>query len=157
VVELENVGRETLESMITQHPFWRDLAQPHLAHIVACTLVIQFEPNEHILIEGHPAENFYLIQEGEVALKTFLSPSEGFVEIQRLKKGDILGWSWLVPPHYWHFSAFAIGPTVTLRLDGKRLRHLCEADHEFGYEIQKRLLLLIGQRLRRTRQQLLDG
>lgn len=156
MVELENIGRETLESMVRQHPFWRGLTQFHLAQIVACASVVQFEPDEHILIEGHPAENFYLIQDGEVILKTFLSPSKGFAEIQRLTKGDILGWSWLVPPHHWHFSAFANGPTITLRLEGKRLRHLCEADHEFGYEIQKRLLLLIGQRLRRTRQQLAE-
>jgi hypothetical protein len=41
-------------------------------------------------------------------------------------------------------------------LDGKCLREKCEEDHDFGYEIMKRFILIVVERLEATRLQLLD-
>jgi CRP/FNR family cyclic AMP-dependent transcriptional regulator len=40
--------------------------------------------------------------------------------------------------------------------DGKCLRKKCEDDHDLGYEIFKRFLAVITERLESTRLQLLD-
>ena len=147
-------SRASLKKMLTEHPFLDDIKPEYLDFIASCASTINFEPDEHIFIEGGEANNFYLLHEGEVALKTFLSAREGFVTIQHINNGEILGWSWLVPPHDWHFSAFATKPTTAIVVNGPQLRAKCEMDPEFGYEIQKRILLIIGQRLRMTRRRL---
>jgi CRP-like cAMP-binding protein len=146
--------REKSFETLAKHPFLADLAQPYLDYLADQAWLAKFEADEHLLIEGEVAQNFYLIHEGEVVLRTFLSPSQGFADIQRLKNGEILGWSWLVPPHYWHFSAFACTPTTVIAVDGRQLREKCRQDHDFGYELQSRLMFIIGQRLRSTRRQL---
>ena len=143
-----------VRAMLAEHPFLEGLAPQHFDFIADHASIAYFESQEHILIEGEEALGFYLIHDGQVTLKTFLSAREGFAEIQNIINGEILGWSWLVPPHSWHFSAFAATPVTAIVIDGKQLREKCEQDHHFGYEIQHRLMLVIGQRLRMTRRRL---
>ena len=59
-------------------------------------------------------------------------------------------------PYIWHFDARATAPTRAICLDGKCLRTKCENDHELGYELMKRFLHVVQQRLLWTRVQLLD-
>jgi hypothetical protein len=73
-----------------------------------------------------------------------------------LGEGEILGWSWLIPPYNWHFDARAVELTRAIALDGKCLRNKCEQDHDLGYELLKRFAHIMEQRLQATRLQLLD-
>ena len=75
--------------------------------------------------------------------------------VQALGPGEVLGWSWLLPPYEWHYSARAAEPTDVVALDGKALRARCEEDHGLGYEMMKRFALVIVQRLVTTRARLL--
>jgi hypothetical protein len=59
----------------------------------------------------------------------------------------VLGWSWLYQPFHWHFTARAVEPTEAILLDGCRLLIACEEDHDFGYELMKRISQLVIQRL----------
>jgi len=68
----------------------------------------------------------------------------------------VLGWSWLVSPYRWHFSARVVEETRAIALDAKCLRGKCETDHELGYELLNRVLHVVEQRLQSTRMQLLD-
>ncbi|HMQ52549.1 MAG TPA: hypothetical protein PKE64_10240 [Anaerolineae bacterium] len=72
----------------------------------------------------------------------------------RINVDEIVGWSWLIPPHRWRFSALVIQPTEAICLDGLRLRQACETDHKFGYQLLKRLTLVLGQRREETRRRL---
>jgi hypothetical protein len=76
--------------------------------------------------------------------------------IQTEGEGEILGWSWLVPPYYWHFDARATEKTQVIAIDGKCLREKCESDHDLGYKLMRRFALIIAERLEATRLQLLD-
>ena len=76
--------------------------------------------------------------------------------IDTVEEGDVLGWSWLIPPYHWHFDARAIDLTRAIALDGKCLRTKCEEDHNLGYELLKRFSHIIEQRLQATRIRLLD-
>ena len=114
---------------------------------------LHFVAGQCILCEGEAAKYLYLIGHGKVALGTFI-PSRGFTTIEILEAGEPLGWSWLIPPYHWHFTGLTILPTWVMAMDGKRLREKCEADHDFGYELVKRLALILGQRLRMVRMQL---
>ncbi len=118
--------------------------------------MMRYEPGEVIFREGEPANRFYLIQHGKVALESSRREREP-VLIQQIGPGDVLGWSWLLPPYYWHFDARAVEPTEAIFFYGTRLRQQCEDDRDLGYELLKRMTAVIIQRLQATRQQLLDA
>ena len=50
----------------------------------------------------------------------------------------------------------AVEDVTAFALDGACLRGKCEADHELGYQLSKRVLACVAQRLDATRLQLLD-
>src|SRR5262245_3835216 len=105
--------------------------------------------------EGEPAGDFYVIRSGDVALETFV-PQRGALTIETLHDGDLVGWSWLVPPYRTTFDARALDQTRTVSFDGACLRGKCEEDHELGYELMKRFTNVIVGRLQSTRLRLLD-
>ncbi|MEK6754550.1 MAG: cyclic nucleotide-binding domain-containing protein [Bacteroidota bacterium] len=146
---------ETLERILAEHQFFKDLAEPYLQLATGCASNIRFEPDQFIFREGEEADQFYLIRQGRVALQIF-APDRGAITIETLTEGDILGWSWLIPPYNWHFDARALEVTRAIALDGKCLRRKCEEDHNLGYELLKRFAHIIEQRLESTRLQILD-
>lgn len=146
---------ETLEPILTQHPFLHGMAKEHLELIVGCASNVRFESDELLSKEGEEATTFYFIRSGKVAIEMHV-PGRGPVQIQTLSDGDILGWSWLFPPYRWHFHARAIDLTRAIAMDGTCLRNKCEADHDLGYEMLKRFSNILEERLQAMRLQLLD-
>jgi len=144
---------ELHKQILAEHSFLKDLEPRHLQFMAGCASKLHFAAGQYILQEGEVATHLYLISHGKVALGT-MTPNRGFTTIEILEDGDPLGWSWLIPPYHWHFTALAILPTWVIAMDGKHLREKCEADHDFGYELVKRLALILGQRLRMVRMQL---
>ena len=69
--------------------------------------------------------------------------------------GDLLGWSWMFPPHVWHFTARAVEDTTAIFFYGTILREYCESDHTLGYELFKRMSAVMIRRLQASREQLL--
>jgi CRP-like cAMP-binding protein len=146
---------ENLERILGEHPFFRNLDESHLAVLVGCATNTRFNAGDYIFREDEDADSFYLIRHGKVALELH-TPTGGTLTIATLEEGEVLGWSWLVPPYRWRFDARAIGPVVAIGLDGKCLRGKCEDDHNLGYELVKRFAAIITERLQATRLQLLD-
>ena len=64
--------------------------------------------------------------------------------------------SWLVPPYRWTNDAKAIELTRAIAMDATCLRQKCEGDHDLGYEMMKRFMPILIQRLQATRLQILD-
>jgi len=143
------------ESLLSEHPFLKDLTKEQIAALAKLSEAVQFDDGKCIFREGEEASAFFLIQRGKVAIQIFAA-QRGVLTIQTANGGDVLGWSWLVPPHTWRFSAQAIDSVQAIRLDGKKLLQLCQKDHELGYQILSRLFQVVAQRLEATRLQLLD-
>jgi CRP/FNR family cyclic AMP-dependent transcriptional regulator len=78
------------------------------------------------------------------------------VTLQSVGAGELLGWSWLIPPYRWHFGAAAVAPTRALVLDAGQLRALIETDPALGYRLTRILLETLVNRLQATRLRLLD-
>lgn len=146
---------ENLEKILAEHPFLQGLESHYLDLIVGCASNVKFDAGQFIFHEGEEANQFYVIRHGKVALEIF-SPERGAIEIDTLEEGDVLGWSWLIPPYHWRFDARAVELTRAIALDGKCLRNKCEEDHDLGYQLLKRFAHIIEQRLQSTRLQLLD-
>jgi len=146
---------ETLERIIAEHPFFAGLESYYTGLLVGCGSNVRFQPGQYIFKEGEEANEFYLIRSGRVALE-IAAPQHKPIAVETLEQGDILGWSWLLPPYLWKFNAHAVQDTRAIALDGKCLRTKCEQNHDLGYEVLKRFAQIIEHRLEATRLQLLD-
>ncbi len=146
---------ETLEPLLAQHPFLKDMDTNHLKLLVGCASNVRFNTGQYLFREGEEANQFYMIRQGKVAVEIFAA-ERGPIIIQTIGDGDVLGWSWLIPPYRWRFGARALELTRAIVLDGKCLRTKSEEDHNLGYELLKRFSNIIAERLEATRLQLLD-
>ncbi len=145
----------TLEGVLAKHPFFSGLDPRYLEFMVGCASNVRFNAGELIFSAGREANRFYVIRAGKVALEMFV-PGRGSLTVQTLGEGDVLGWSWLVPPYNWRFDGRAAEMTRAIVFDGKCLRDKCEEDHELGYEMLKRVIAVLGEALDATRFRLMD-
>lgn len=147
---------KTMFERLEAHPFLRGLAREHLETLVNFAMEVKYQPNEVIFKEGDPANRFYLIENGRVAIESGHG-AYGTLLIQELHKGDVLGWSWLYPPYKWSFDAKAIDETTAIFLYGTRIIETCDNNPALGYELMKRMAPTIINRLQATRRQLLEA
>ncbi len=146
---------QSLEAILAKHSFFRDLPAEDLQLIAGCGSNVHFEAGKYIFREGDPAEVVSLIRHGRVALEVF-SPGRGPLQILTLGEGEILGWSWLVPPYRMGFDARAVEVTRATSFDGACIRKKCEEDPRLGYQLLKRFAQDLGERLHASRLQILD-
>jgi CRP/FNR family cyclic AMP-dependent transcriptional regulator len=146
---------ESLKPILSEHPFLRGLDEKHLEFLTGCASNVRFKEQEFLFREGEEAGAAYLIRAGRVALEIEV-PGRGPTQIETVDEGEVLGFRWLFPPYRWQFDARAVEPVRAIALDGRCLRNKCEADHDFGYELVKRFLQQVYQRLEKTRFQALD-
>jgi CRP/FNR family transcriptional regulator, cyclic AMP receptor protein len=147
--------KENLERTLAEHPFFKGLDARYISLLAGCASNVVFKAGEFVFREGEQADTFYIIRHGKVALEWFV-PQKGAIAVQTFQEGSVMGWSWLVPPHQWRGDTRAYDLTRAIALDGKCLRDKCEADHDFGYEIMRRIATLVAETLHATRLQLMD-
>ena len=146
---------QEIDELLEEIDVFRGLCDEHLDLIAGCALNRVFADGDHLLREGEPADEFFAIRHGTVALETFV-PQRGAMTIETLHGGDVLGWSWLVPPHRVVHDARALGVVRAIAFDGACLRGKCDEDSRLGYELMKRFTEVIVERLQATRLRLLD-
>ncbi|HTI72304.1 MAG TPA: cyclic nucleotide-binding domain-containing protein [Candidatus Limnocylindria bacterium] len=145
----------TLAEAVAAHPFLQDMSASDLELLTQCATFANFREGEWIFREDDPANRFYLIQTGQVALQSNIR-DRGRLLIEMLGPGDVLGWSWLFPPNYWRFDARATTPVDALFFHGTRLRAECESNHVFGFQLMKRMNKVIVERLQSERKRLVQ-
>lgn len=146
---------ETLEPLLTEHPFLKGLKKEQIQLLTGCASNVRFEPGQTIFRAGEPATQFYLLRFGKVAIELH-SAERGDLILQTLGEGEVVGWSWLVPPHRWVYDARAVELTRAIALDGECLRRKCDENHELGYELLKLFIQVIAGRLEATRLQVIN-
>ena len=142
--------RDSLETL----PFFEGMPPEDLEFLAGCAAYARYKSGDFLLLSGQNAEAFYVLLEGDVALE--MAASNRTLTAQTLHGGDVLGWSWLVPPYQWHFDARALGPLSTIRFDAVCLRDKLENNPRFGYEMYKRIVQIITQRLHERLVQVMD-
>jgi CRP/FNR family cyclic AMP-dependent transcriptional regulator len=145
----------TLDKIVAQSPVFAGLTEEQLTLIAGCAQNVGFEEGEVFAREGGPADTFFLLRKGLVSL-TMHVPGRGDVVIETLDPDEIVGWSWLFPPHVWQFDVRAAEAVRAVSFDGACLRGKCEMDHDLGYELMRRFALVMIDRLQHTRLRLLD-
>ncbi|MCI0618354.1 cyclic nucleotide-binding domain-containing protein [bacterium] len=144
-----------IEDVLANHKFLTGMDDRLVKILASCASMRQFYPEQYIFRQGEKAEHFYLIRSGQIDVEAF-SASGGPVLIQSLKDGDVLGWSWLVPPYEWRFDARVVKPTEVVSLDARDLHGIFAMNHELGYELLRRFLAIVAERLESERLQMVS-
>jgi CRP-like cAMP-binding protein len=145
---------QTLDELIADTPIFDGLDRAALELIAGCGRNEHITAGTMLFREGQPADKFFLIRHGVVALE--LDAPGGPLVIQTLHEGEVAGWSWLFAPYRWAMDGRAAQDCRLVTFDGACLRGKCEADHELGYQLMSRFAANVIERLQATRLQLID-
>lgn len=145
---------EPMATRVTLHPFLAGMNRRQLTLLIDCAIAVHFKKGQVIFREGQLADRFYLLETGKVILESSGGLGDPVV-IDTICAGDLLGWSWMFPPHTWHFTARAAEPTTAIFIPGTILREYCEKDHSLGYELLKRVSLVMSRRMQAAQNKML--
>jgi CRP-like cAMP-binding protein len=141
---------------IAQNPFFRGIP-PDLARALASYASLsELKIGQLLLHVGEPAEHFYVVAHGLVAIELYAAGRPAIV-VDQVRAGDVVGWSWLVPPYRWRFDARAVEPAVVIDFDAEPLRERMEVDPRLGYEVVKRFIPVMSRRLASARERLVES
>jgi CRP-like cAMP-binding protein len=146
---------QRLDDLLAGVPLLAGLGRAELELLAGCARNVHFDAGEQIFREGEPADAFWVIRHGRVALEAHV-PARGPLTIETLEPGEVLGWSWLFPPYRWHFDARALSGVRATAFDGACLRGKCSDDPALGYDLMQRFARVMMERLQATRLRLLD-
>jgi len=145
----------SIEQYLQDHPFFAGLDAADLALVAGCATNVSLAAGEFLFHQGEPADRFFVVRRGRVAIEVH-APAAGTLVIDTADAGDVVGWSWLVPPYSWQFDARAVAATGAVAFDGRCLRGKCEEDPRLGYEFMQRVTRVMFERLVAARVRLLD-
>ncbi len=143
-----------IDEEIAQVPTFAGMDPSHIATIAGCARNEHLAAGTMLMQEGEPADRFWLIRKGAVALE--LHAPTGTLLIQTLHDGEVVGWSWLFEPYRWHMDGRVMEECSLISFDAACLRGKAEADHELGYALMSRFAANLIDRLQATRFQLVD-
>lgn len=143
-----------LERAAEAYPLLADLAPEHLSKLLAIAEGRSFQQGEIIFGEGARSERLFLIASGKIALEVVGGGQR--IVVQTLGPGDAMGWSALTKTATTHFQARALSHVQTIAFDEAKLSVAFKHDNALGYEMMKRLLALVTERLDHSRMQLID-
>lgn len=141
------------QSLVTQS-FLRGMPSRQLEALAKAASEVRFPARHRIFADGDYADKFWLIRSGYVALDV-LVPGEGRVIIGRVGLGELVGWSWLVPPYHWAFGAVSVTDVTAFQFDAQAVRSLCAADRDLREQLTSRLFRVVSGRLLDTRTRLI--
>lgn len=144
-----------LEQRLTEHPFFAGLAPQTVALLAAQGAATEIAGDTYLFREGEPADRFYAVLSGRVTVELH-TPTGGGAVLDTALDGDVVGWSWLIPPYRWMFDARTTEPSAVVVFDAARLRAACEADPGVGYALTRRIAQVMSHRLQSARIRLLD-
>ena len=102
---------QEIDELLADVDVFAGLGDEALDLIAGCALNRVFADGDRLMTENEQANTFFAIRHGTVALETYV-PGRGAVTIETLHGGDVLGWSWLFPPHRTMFDARALGTGI---------------------------------------------
>ena len=141
---------EITTAVLAAHPFLRGMSADQLGVLAGTACDVTFSAKHRLFEDGGSANRFWLIRSGHVSLDLHI-PGEGPVVNESIGMGELLGWSWLVPPYRWAFGAVAATALEAFEFDALAVRERCANDPVLGYELNQRITRVLAKRLQATR------
>jgi CRP/FNR family cyclic AMP-dependent transcriptional regulator len=145
----------TVFDQIALHPFLNDLPSGWLYRLAMHGRMVQRHPGHRLFAEEAPADRFWLVRSGVVAID-FHVPGRGDIVIERVGSDGVVGWSWLLPPYRWSMGAVVAVECRAIEFDAAGVRQAIAEDPDLGREITARFLALTAERLRSARHRLIE-
>ncbi|GAA3290854.1 cyclic nucleotide-binding domain-containing protein [Streptomyces cinereospinus] len=131
------------------------LPPPQRQRLMTLAREVSFPEDTRIFEAGGAANRFWVIRSGAVSLHQQVTPVRR-VTVASLGAGDLLGWSWLFPPHQWDFGAEAFSPVRAYEFEAQPVLALCEQDPQLGMSLVRIVAEILAHRLEMTRGQLME-
>jgi len=138
---------------LRRYPYFASISNDSLKAIAMMAEEKSVPAGTQLFSEGDPADSLSIILKGEVAIQFTLGNGERRT-VDTLVEGDLLMWSALVEPYKATAVATAEKETHLAKIEGKRLRELCEKDPLLGYRLMTQIAKLLAHRLEGARAQL---
>ncbi len=137
--------------------FFKGFNKAQIEALLALARPAAYPKNGKILLEGDPAEFFYILVEGSVAIK-MRAQEHGELVLNTLRQpGELFGWSALVDEGRSTASVECLKKTKILAFKKDDAERLFSNDPALGYLFMKRLAILISRRLENARSLLIGG
>lgn len=149
------MSNQSTTEYLSSHEFFSGFNDDILKFLCECSSMHEIKKGQILFRQGENADKFYLLRNGCISIQmpAIMGPN---LEIQALGKGQVLGWSWLIPPFKWSFQAMAEEDSELLMFDGTAILARCEREPKFGYELLKKFAALMSMRLDAARQKMMD-
>jgi CRP/FNR family cyclic AMP-dependent transcriptional regulator len=129
-----NASREELIRELQAIPWFQELSGEHFDKLVELASLREVETGEELYREGERQDYMYIVIAGRIASDMNV-PGRGRLRL---------------------YTSVAILPSRLVALDAMELRKACDADHDLGYVVMRRLANIVAARLMVMRLQLVD-
>lgn len=141
---------------LAEFPLFRNLPKELLEKIGVMGEEQSFPQGETIFREGERADKLHFLLQGEVLLRVKLTSRPESITVSVVsQKFESFGWSGIVPPYHYTASAVCETDCKILTIPGVKFMKLLEENPEAGFAVMQRLIELVSNRLRNSRQVLL--
>jgi CRP/FNR family cyclic AMP-dependent transcriptional regulator len=143
--------------LLRRFPFFSGLTDEEIKSMAMISDEETYEADTFIFRERDKAQKMYVLIEGTVDIMVN-TDEEGLERetVSTLTHGDVFCWSAVVEPNELTASAFAATPVTVVAIDGAGLRAMFELDCHLGFRILQKAAVIISNRLKDTRIQMLS-
>jgi CRP/FNR family transcriptional regulator, cyclic AMP receptor protein len=135
-------------------PLFADLDEATLEAVARYGDVATYREGVLLGKEGAPADRFFVLLDGAVALE-LADPEHTAFRLDVVRAGEVVGWSWLVPPYRWHFDVRTVEPVRAVAIQAEALRVAMIYDDHLASQLLRRFSAVLLDRLQATRRRLL--
>lgn len=136
------------------------LSDSELEKIASLAVEKQFEAGTTMFTAGDNAEELFVLREGRVAVQMTLPETGGLasrrITVDVVTRNEMAGWSAILEPYKYTFTAVCMQHTEVLSISGSKLRSLLRDNTKIGYEVMGGLAKVIAAGLNDTRQVLIS-
>ena len=138
--------------VLSQVDLFAGLSERLLTSIGGLCEEISCVEGETLFRESEEAKRLYFLLEGRVALQVQLSSRLENLTVTVIDSpGQGIGWSGIIPPHYYTASALCQIDCHLVAINGQELMRLLEQEPARGFVVMRRVVELISRRLRDSR------
>ncbi|MBF0225940.1 MAG: cyclic nucleotide-binding domain-containing protein [Desulfobacterales bacterium] len=135
---MDTVNKEILKSI----DLFNGLTTSELEKISLISELTKVVEGEEFMQRGKEASSFFIVLSGSYMVE--FKNGQAFTLHSR---GDILGWSSIISPHFYKGSGVALTDGELAEIKGSKFRKLIEEDTNFGKKIMTKLDKIVQERM----------
>ena len=150
------IDRELLRECV----LFAELSDSELDRVAALAVEKEYQAGSTVFAAGDPAEELFVLKEGRMAVQMTLPGERGQagrkITVDVVTRHEVAGWSAIMEPYMYTFTALCLQRTVALAINGEKLMSLLWDNPRMGYEVMKGLSKALAAALNDTRQVLIS-